>query len=152
MICEYRLPDENPGRPKKSKRKPAKRGDAAKHKPVERLQHITADRVVAYLNDLVKLGRSARTYNAYLQAMQQFCAWTVIHGRRQDNPIAHIQKRNIEKDRRYVRRTLTVSRVRETDRRGRGQDSVFRRLAGRIGQCSTKSRSRPGSAVANSPV
>lgn len=129
MVCEYRLPETKRSKRQRGQQRRSSRAKCEKYKLIQALPQMTADRVVAYLNDLIKLGRSARTFNAYLQAMQQFCAWCVVHGRRPDNPIAHLKKRSTKEDRRRVRRDLSLDDVSRIIQAAEQSPIVFRRLA-----------------------
>ncbi len=77
---------------------------------------ITASGVQGYL-DRLKRGKSnpkpiaANTFNGWLQSIKQFCGWMVKDGRATVSPIAHLSGRNRKRDRRHIRRALTVDEV-----------------------------------------
>jgi integrase len=89
------------------------------------LEHFTADRVDACLNDLAKRrygdrkksdktktnSASPATRNRYLAAAKSFCTWCVRSRRLPDNPLAHLSKLNEATDVRRERRTLSVHEI-----------------------------------------
>jgi site-specific recombinase XerD len=86
-----------------------------------RLEHVTADRVNACLNELARQGRgnlkkkkrgaAPTTRNSYLTAAKSFCQWCVRTRRLPDNPLAHLSKLNEQVDVRRERRTLTAAEI-----------------------------------------
>jgi integrase len=123
-----------------------------------KLEHVTADRIDACLNDLAKLrrsdrrkiadltakgehdqaaterdnsiGASAATRNSYLAAAKSFCGWCVRTRRLPENPLAHASKLNEETDVRRDRRTLTADELGKLIATTEQSGDVFRRLAG----------------------
>lgn len=110
------------------------------------LPDITADAVNHFANTLrdtpppprskkkpeqqSELGRSARTVNAYTNAIKQFCHWCVATRRAPDNPLAHLDKLNEQVDPRLERRTLSKEELALLVAKTRESSEVFRRLDG----------------------
>jgi len=69
---------------------------------------IQAARVQAHIQDLRESGKGIRTCNFHLQAARQFCRWMVREGRASRNPLEYLQGDNPSKDRKRVRRALSV--------------------------------------------
>ena len=76
---------------------------------IERPSDIDFESVEQVLGELRETkGFGRRTYNHYLQSMDQFCRW-LCHGQRQilpNNPIAGMERLNTEVDVRHPRRAL----------------------------------------------
>ena len=90
---------------------------------------IQAFPVEIFLGDLLDSGQiSAQTYNHYLSAMQQFCRWLVKNRRTVDNPLVHLEPRNVEEDRRRVRRDLSAEEVQRLLEATVCSRETFRRL------------------------
>ena len=77
---------------------------------------VEAGKIQAFLADLrkdtdTKKGISPRTYNFYVQAMQQFCSWMVREGRASVSPVetlTPLSAAKVRADCRHGRRALTV--------------------------------------------
>lgn len=77
------------------------------------IKEISAGPVELFIGNLtreiqgepVKLG--AQTRNFYLQAMQQFCLWLVSVDRLARNPLAKVNKENVENDQKHPRRAFS---------------------------------------------
>lgn len=99
-----------------------------------RYADITTDRVNRYLADLRKPtrdddgneipGLSVQTVNHYVAAAKQFCSWMVKNGRASDVRLLHLQRGNVETDRRYVRRALTVDEMTRLIRTARASKAI----------------------------
>ena len=82
---------------------------------------VTADRVLAYLNELRKdravsktetvPGISAQTYNFYLSAIKNFFKWAVRERRVSSNPVEYLEGLNVASDVRRLRRALLHEEV-----------------------------------------
>lgn len=76
------------------------------------LSDIDAHRLTSYLSERAeKRNTSARTFNATVTAWRAFTRWCVRGHRLAANPLAGIASRNIENDRRRVRRDLSPEEV-----------------------------------------
>jgi integrase len=73
-----------------------------------KLDEISRDDVESYLAFLTKSGKSAKTRNHYLSAFRTFVNWCIDKGVIQADPLRKIKTLNVEKDRRRVRRALTL--------------------------------------------
>lgn len=85
---------------------------------------ITASKVQCYLSSLredrkigneIIAGINAKTFNAYLGAIKQFCKWMVEDRRAAESPIAHLKKIEIGKvksEQRRNRRVLEIEQFR----------------------------------------
>ena len=86
--------------------------EASITKPAE----IDFDSVEQVLREMVEQGEVGhKTYNHYLQAMDQFCKW-LSHGQRKilpHNPISGMERLNTEVDVRHPRRALTQDEFRQ---------------------------------------
>ncbi len=86
-----------------------------------KLAHITADSTIVALAKLqteapvrgTKRGRSAQTRNHYLTHLRGFCGWLVDSGRLARNPVAGVEKINVETDQRHKRRAPERGEVAE---------------------------------------
>jgi integrase/recombinase XerD len=74
----------------------------------ERIDQISASRVLEYLADLREKGKSIASSNHYLQAIKMFTRWLVRDRRTNDDRLVHLSKMNAELDRRRVRRPLSM--------------------------------------------
>ena len=105
----------------------------------QRLEHVTADRIAACLNDLAKQGRgllkkkksgaNERTRNAYLTTAKNFCQWCVRTTRLPDNPLAHVSKLK-QIDNRHERRTLAAAEFGQLISAAEQSTEVVRELSG----------------------
>lgn len=104
------------------------------------LPHITGETALNALGRLQKegvghgkidgqlrVGRSAQTRNHYLTQLKGFCRWCHDEGRLRRNPVAHIQKINIEVDRRHERRSPSEEDISSLFAYLHGPDAVARR-------------------------
>jgi integrase len=64
-----------------------------------------------WLADQARLGRSARSRNAYQTALVSFCNWCVDKHRLTTNPFTKMKKANVDADHRRQRRALTPSEL-----------------------------------------
>jgi integrase len=64
-----------------------------------------------WLSDQVNAGRSARSRNAFREALIAFCNWCVKDGRLASNPFAGVEKANTKADPRRQRRSLTQDEI-----------------------------------------
>lgn len=55
----------------------------------------------------MRRGRSAQTRNHYLTHLKGFCGWCLTSGRLRTNPVAGLDKINVESDQRHARRVPT---------------------------------------------
>jgi site-specific recombinase XerC len=79
---------------------------------IESIGQINAEEVEQALKDLRKAeDLGARTYNHYLQAIEEFGKWLVASKRLLSNPVAGIARLNAETDVRHKRRALTPEEV-----------------------------------------
>ncbi|MBX3322574.1 MAG: site-specific integrase [Phycisphaeraceae bacterium] len=76
-----------------------------------RLTELTADSLEMHLSSLKESGRSARTINFARQIAVAFYAWCVKTGRAEANPLKVVPKQDESRDRRRVRRPLTVDEL-----------------------------------------
>ncbi|MCH8854074.1 MAG: tyrosine-type recombinase/integrase, partial [Planctomycetes bacterium] len=67
--------------------------------------------VSAFLAQLRRAGLGVQTSNYYLRAIKAFCQWLVKDGRFPDNPMAHVQGGNPNRDRRHDRRSLETGEL-----------------------------------------
>jgi len=75
------------------------------------LRDIDAKKLESWLNDRKAEGMSARTRNAYLQAVRGFCKWCVQAERLASNPLVRIGKADEKCDRRRQRRSMTEAEL-----------------------------------------
>ncbi len=76
------------------------------------LDDLSTEKVEDFLAGLAKtkdLGN--RTYNHYVQALDEFCAWLVEKKRAVSNPVIGMQRLNTEIDVRHRRRALTAEEI-----------------------------------------
>lgn len=89
-----------------------------------RLQDINLDSVMKLQERIKARGRKARTINRYGLSVRAFTRWCVKTGRLVSDPLAHLPRRNEDRDRGYERRALTREEIEsllaEGDKRGRG--------------------------------
>ncbi len=79
---------------------------------IETIGQLNAEKVVHALKDLRKAeDLGARTYNHYLQAMEEVGTWLVSTKRLLSNPVAGIARLNAETDVRHKRRALCPEEV-----------------------------------------
>jgi len=77
---------------------------------------ITGSRIQEALHEL-KTGKKdpkpvgAQTWNYHLSSLKQFCNWMVLERRATQSPIAHVNKRRVEKP--HLRRALTEREVKK---------------------------------------
>lgn len=71
------------------------------------ISDITASGVLEFLGKIRADGRSAQTYNHYLQSIKQFTRWLARDGRTPNNPLAYLSGVNVASDPRHQRRPLT---------------------------------------------
>ena len=111
------------------------------------LEHFTADRVDACLNDLAQKrhgdrkksakdkseirGAAPSTRNTYLAAAKSFCAWCIRTRHMPDNPLAHLSKLNEEIDIRRERRNLPATELARLIETAEKSKDVIRGLTGR---------------------
>ena len=74
---------------------------------------LSASRVLSYLADIKRSGRSQQTVNHYLRAVKQFSRWMVKDHRSDDDRLVHLSGGNVKTDRRIERRELTDDELRE---------------------------------------
>jgi len=74
----------------------------------ERIDQISASRVLEWLAELREGGKSIASSNHYLRAIKMFTRWLVRDRRTNDDRLAHISKMNTELDRRRIRRPLSM--------------------------------------------
>lgn len=82
---------------------------------------ISAASAMDFLTELRKSGRSIQTRNHYLTAVKAFTRWLVREQRNNTNPLAHVQRLNVQVDRRHDRRAMSqeeLSRLIEATRVG----------------------------------
>jgi len=72
---------------------------------------VKISRVTRTLAELRSAGSSPQTCNHYLQALKQFFNWLVQERRWSSNPIAAMEKYNVEVDRRRVRRAASIEEL-----------------------------------------
>ena len=75
------------------------------------LRDIDAEKLESWLNNRQAEGMSARTRNAYLQAVRGFCKWCVQSKRLSTNPLIRITKADEKSDRRRQRRSMTEAEL-----------------------------------------
>lgn len=75
------------------------------------LRDIDAEQLESWLNNRQAEGMSARTRNAYLQAIRGFCKWCVQSERLTTNPLIRIAKGDEKGDRRRQRRAMTEAEL-----------------------------------------
>jgi integrase len=75
------------------------------------LRDIDAEKLESWLNSRQAEGTSARTRNAYLQAVRGFCKWCVQSERLSTNPLVRIAKADEKGDRRRQRRSMTEAEL-----------------------------------------
>ncbi len=105
-----------------------------------RLEHVTADRVDACLNDLArqgggtlklkKIGAGPSTRNSYLTTAKNFCQWCVRTSRLPDNPLVHVSKLREQVDVRHERRTLIDAELAKLIDTADKSTEIVRELAG----------------------
>ncbi|MCA9198890.1 MAG: hypothetical protein KDA87_15185, partial [Planctomycetales bacterium] len=78
---------------------------------IKRLSDITHDRIERWLSTEAKAGKSPRTRNSYLQAVQGFCNWCVDTNRQVANPVAKVSKADERSAKRRQRRALTEDEI-----------------------------------------
>jgi integrase len=71
------------------------------------IRDLSAARVSRWLADLRSTGRSVRTSNAYLIAIEGFSRWLVRERRAKEDVLSHLSRLNTETDVRRKRRVLT---------------------------------------------
>ena len=71
---------------------------------------IDSASVTKFLGDPRAKGRSAQTYNHYLESIKHFTRWLEREQRIIRNPIAHISRLNVKADRRHERQVVQVVR------------------------------------------
>ncbi|MFO0825905.1 MAG: recombinase family protein [Gemmataceae bacterium] len=71
---------------------------------------------------------SVQTTNDYLQATSQFCNWMVENNRMERNPFARVQKGNAERDRRHIRRPLSITELQTLITSTKAKGKVRRKL------------------------
>ncbi len=74
---------------------------------------LSAEKLERFLESLRtgKRNLSVQTTNDYVQAVSQFCNWMVENERLERNPFVSVKKGNAERDRRHVRRFLTIDEL-----------------------------------------
>ncbi|MCA9198907.1 MAG: site-specific integrase [Planctomycetales bacterium] len=78
---------------------------------IKRLIDVTQERIERWLSDEAKAGKSPRTRNSYLQALQGFCNWAIDTNRLAINPVSKIAKADERSDKRRQRRALTTDEI-----------------------------------------
>lgn len=79
---------------------------------IEKLAEIGPERIQSFLREERKTkGIGHRTYNHYLQAFDSFCNWCVATKRLLMNPIAGLERLNVEVDVRHKRRALAPDEI-----------------------------------------
>ena len=96
-------------------------GGIAKTFGVARLSEIVPSVIERYVAGLQSENRSARTCNWRLALLSSFLSWAVRDGRISANPCKSIERQNVDRDRRYLRRAPT------TEEFGRILDAAERR-------------------------
>ena len=76
-----------------------------------RYADITVERVNGYLAERKRADASTQTLNHHIAAIKQFCRWMVENDRAGEMRLVGLKKTNVEADRRYVRRALTVEEL-----------------------------------------
>lgn len=76
-----------------------------------RYADITVERVNAYLAERKRADASTQTLNHHIGAIKQFTRWMFENDRAGELRLAGLKKSNVEADRRYVRRALTVEEL-----------------------------------------
>jgi integrase/recombinase XerC len=85
------------------------------------LADVDGHTLAAHLADLARArGTGARTFNANAGAWRAFANWCIRTGRLASNPLATVGTRNVESDRRRVRRDLTDEELRRIVEHGGG--------------------------------
>ncbi len=74
----------------------------------KRMADVNPSRVVEFLADLRKAGRSISTSNAYLTAVKGFTRWLVRDRRAAENPLIHLSAMNAKTDVRRERRAMSA--------------------------------------------
>jgi integrase/recombinase XerD len=74
----------------------------------ERINQVSASRVLECLAELRAVGKSVASSNHYLRATKMFTRWLVRDRRTNDDRLAHLSKMNSDLDRRRVRRPLSM--------------------------------------------
>ena len=72
---------------------------------------VTSSGVERFLAKLRDQGKSLATSNHYLTALKMFFNWMVKDGRLAENPVRFLSKRNVQVDRRRVRRALSADEL-----------------------------------------
>ncbi len=76
------------------------------------LAQIDAHALTTYLSERAEQrGTGARTFNAAVTAWRGFCRWCLRAHRLGANPLAGIGTRNVEADRRHVRRDISIEEL-----------------------------------------
>jgi site-specific recombinase XerD len=65
------------------------------------VENATAKEVLSYLNHLQKKGQENKTRNIRLNVIKQFFNWQIEHGKRTDNPVAHLKIRGSKTQKLY---------------------------------------------------
>jgi integrase len=77
----------------------------------QRIGDIRASRVAEWLAEQRQQGMSVQTSNYYLTHIKGFCRWLVRDRRAPDTPLSHLQRGNVNTDRRHDRRELSVEEL-----------------------------------------
>ena len=74
----------------------------------ERIDHISASRVQAFLGDLRRKEYSIRTSNHYLRAIKMFTRWLLKDRRTPEDRLMHLSQMNENIDQKRIRRALSM--------------------------------------------
>jgi integrase len=88
------------------------------------------DKLDKYLATRRKAGASHRTINADLTAVRSYCRWLIKKKRLNVDPTVHLEKLDVELDRRRKRRPLTDEEATKLFQTTLGSELVFRGLSG----------------------
>lgn len=81
-----------------------------------KLAHVSSEKAILALPQIANRNGepiSAQTSNHYVTHLRGFCSWLVTSGRLVSNPVLDLQKRNVETDRRHLRREPTREEIAE---------------------------------------
>lgn len=101
---------------------------------VQTLDDVSPVRTETWLSEMLDVGKSYRTRNAYFKAARGFLNWCVKHGRLPANPLLSIPVLNEKEDRRAPSRAMTVQQFEAlTASCGDDKRRLWYLLAGRMG-------------------
>jgi integrase len=90
---------------------------------------LDATRLELFLGAL-RGARSIQTVNDWQQAIRQFTHWMMKRHRIARDPFEHLKRENAEKDRKHVRRALTVDELRILVANTKSSKTIIRKLSG----------------------